>query len=163
MRPFIAPVLAFLCIAACAKAPRPVPASPASEPAIVLEPPSVDLSGSWTTGSANEPPAGAVEQHPSCHHNPAVWLIEQTGNSLKAWLFPESFNQGIAQRGPGPARVAASPGTISGDNVVIDDGDYRLVLRYDAPSGHLRGTRNGVPFWAARLRIVRTEACPGVP
>ena len=163
MRPIIVPALALLFIAACVRAPRPVPASPASEPAIVLEPPSVDLSGSWTSGSASEPPAGVVEQRPSCTHNPAVWLIEQSGNSLKAWLFPESFNQGIALPGPGPARVTPSPGTISGDNVVIDDGTYRLVLRYDAPSGHLRGTRNGAPFWAARLRIVRTEACPGVP
>jgi hypothetical protein len=92
-----------------------------------------------------------------------VWLIQQSGNTLKAWAFPESFNQGIVRAGPGPERVAGAPGTISGGDVVIADGEVRFVLRYEAESGHLRGTRNGVAFWAARQTIVRTEACPGIP
>ena len=130
---------------------------------VVLLAPVTDLSGGWATGSANEPPPGPVVLHPSCANNPAVWMIQQSGNTLKAWAFPESFNQGIVRAGPGPQRVAGSPGTISGGDVVIVDGEFRFVLRYDAESGHLRGTRNGMAFWAARQNIVRTEACPGIP
>jgi len=125
--------------------------------------PVTDLSGGWATGSANEPLPGPVVQHPSCATNPAVWIIQQSGNTLKAWAFPESFNQGIMRAEPSPRRVAGSPGTISGVDVLIDDGESRFVLRYDAESGHLRGTRNGVAFWAARQNIVRGEACPGIP
>jgi hypothetical protein len=125
--------------------------------------PVTDLSGGWVTGSANEPPPGPVMLYPSCAYNPAVWIIQQAGNALTAWAFPESFNQGIKRADAGPQRVAGSPGTISGADVLIVDGESRFVLRYDAESGHLRGTRNGAPFWAARQRIVRTEACPGFP
>ena len=130
---------------------------------VELVAPATDLSGGWATGNANEPPPGPVVQRPSCAHNPAVWIIEQKGNTLKAWAFPESFNQGIKRSEPGPQRVAGSPGTISGVDVLIVDGESRFVLRYDAESGHLRGTRNGLPFWAARQNIVRAEACPGIP
>jgi len=131
--------------------------------AVELLAPVTDLSGGWATGSANEPPPGPVVQHPSCATNPAVWIIQQSGNTLKAWAIPESFNQGIMRAEPSPRRVAGSPGTISGVDVLIDDGESRFVLRYDAESGHLRGTRNGVAFWAARQNIVRGEACPGIP
>src|SRR5687768_8477950 len=125
--------------------------------------PVTDLSGGWATGSANEPPPGPVVQHPSCAQNPAVWIIQQSGNTLKAWAFPESFNQGIKRAGPGPERVEGSPGTISGVDVLIVDAESRFVLRYDTKSGHLRGTRNGAPFWAARQKIVRAGECPGIP
>ncbi len=152
---------------ACTSARR-TPAAPAatpplSEPKVDLLAPAVDLSGGWTTGSGSEPPPGPVVHRPPCTYHPAVWIIEQSGNTLKAWVMPESFNQGIARAGPGPEKVAGSPGTISGADVVIDDGQDRFVLRYDRDSGHLRGTRNGAPFWAARQMIVRTEACPGIP
>jgi hypothetical protein len=139
------------------------PLRDADTASVELLAPATDLSGGWATGSANEPPPGPVVQRPPCAHNPAVWIIEQSGNALKAWMFPESFNQGIKRAGPGPERVAGSTGTISGVNVRIDDGESRFVLRFDAESGHLRGTRNGVPFWAARQHIVRAEACPGIP
>lgn len=125
--------------------------------------PVTDLSGGWATGSANEPPPGPVVRHPSCAQNPAVWIIQQSRNTLETWAFPASFNQGIKRAGPGPQRVAGSPGTISGVDVLIVDSESRFVLRYDAKSGHLRGTRNGVAFWAARQNIVRSEACPGIP
>jgi hypothetical protein len=141
----------------------PAPAPPSNVAKVDLLPPAVDLSGGWATGSGNEPPPGPVVQHPTCAYNPAVWIIEQTGNTLKAWLMPASFNQGIARRGPGPGKVVGSPGTISGADVVIDDGQDRFVLRYDHESGHLRGTRNGAPFWAARQTIVRAGECPGIP
>src|SRR5688500_16176709 len=149
-------------LAAC-RSPRvePAAAAPQPEPATLVAP-VVDLSGGWATGSANEPPPGPVVLHPSCAHNPAVWIIQQQGNSLKSWAMPESFNQGIKRAGPGSERVAAVSGTISGADVLIGDADVRFVLHYDAESGHLRGTRNGAPFWAARQQIVKTE-CPGIP
>jgi hypothetical protein len=142
-----------------ASAPRTSPDTSRVE----LLAPAADLSGGWATGSANEPPPGPVVQHPSCAHNPAVWIIQQSGNTLKAWAFPESFNQGIKRAGPGPERVDGSPGTISGVDVLIVDAGSRFVLRYDTRSGHLRGTRNGAPFWAARQKIVRAGECTGIP
>jgi hypothetical protein len=150
----------------CVSTPPRVAAATPHDPGIPqveLLAPATDLTGGWATGVANEPPAGPVTQHPTCAYNPAVWIIEQSGNSLKAWAFPESFNQGIKRADPGPQRIAGSPGTISGVDVRIADDEARFVLRFDAESGHLRGTRNGVPFWAARQIIARTEACPGIP
>ena len=144
-------------------APVPATKPPEDRPKPELLPPVVDLSGGWTTGSDNEPPPGPVVRRPSCTYNPPVWIIEQSGNTLKAWAMPESFNQGIKRAGPERARAAGSNGTISGAEVVIDDGEDRFILRYDRESGHLRGTRNGAPFWAAPQKIVRTELCPGVP
>jgi hypothetical protein len=145
-------------------------AQPGSDPAdhpdsakVALLAPATDLSGGWATGSDNEPPPGPVIRYPSCAYNPAVWLIEQSGNMLKTWEFPESFNQGIVRADARPARVAPTPGTISGSDVLIADADSKFVLRHDPESGHLRGTRNGAPFWAARQKIIRTEACPGIP
>lgn len=129
--------------------------------AIELLAPVTDLSGAWATGTTNEPPPGPVNDHPSCAHNPAVWIIEQKGNALRTWAFPESFNQGIARRDP-VQRMHAIPGTISGAAVAIRSDDVRMALQYDSASGHLRGTRNGNPFWAARQIIVR-EPCPGIP
>ena len=140
-----------------------VPLSNSDTARVELLAPATDLSGGWATGSANEPPPGPVVQHPSCAYNPAVWIIQQSGNALKAWAFPESFNQGIKRAEPGPERIAGSPGTISGVDVLIRDAEFRFVLRYDAESGHLRGTRNGMTFWAARQNIVRAGACPGIP
>ena len=146
---------------ACASPPAQQPAPLAQDTAkIEMRPPVTDLSGGWATGSANEPPAGPVRQDPSCAYNPPVWIIQQKGNALETWAFPESYNQGIvrvdrAQRTP-PVR-----GTISGADVRIAEDDVRIVLHYDEASGHLRGYRNGAPFWAAR-QIIRV-ACPGIP
>jgi hypothetical protein len=146
--------------------PQPPAASVLRNPdtaRVELMPPVTDLSGDWATGSAYEPPSGPVVLHPSCANNPAVWIIQQEGNTLKAWALPASFNQGIKREGPGPERIAASPGTMSGADVLIAEEGVRYVLRYDAESGHLRGTRNGVPFWAARQVIARGEICLGIP
>lgn len=150
------------CVPANSGSASVVPA-PHDSVKVELWPPAADLSGAWATGSGGEPPAGPVMTYPSCAYNPAVWIIQQTGNTLKAWLIPESFNQGIARAEPGPEKVVGAPGTISGTVVRIVDGEVRLLLRYDRESGHLVGTRDGAPFWAARQKIVRTEACPGIP
>ena len=81
-------------LACVTKVPPPASAPPASADSVRVEllAPATDLSGGWATGSANEPPPGPVVLHPSCAYNPAVWIIQQSGNALKAWAFPESFN-----------------------------------------------------------------------
>jgi hypothetical protein len=155
-----------LCVVAILSGCRPArPAAPA--PAVAdsalapLALPATNLSGGWATGSDNEPPPGPVRENPTCAVNPAVWIIQQDGNALKTWEFPRSYNQGIARKDP-VVRMPAIPGVISGADVRIVSDDVRLILRYDAESGHLRGTRNGAPFWAARQIVVR-ESCPGIP
>ena len=143
--------------------PPAVTSAPSDTTTRPLLTPATDLTGSWATGDSNEPAAGPIVLRPSCAYNPAVWIIQQEGSSLKAWTFPESFNQGIVRNGPGLARVTPATGTISGYDVSIADGDVRFELTFDATTGHLRGTRNGKPFWAARQSIVRAEGCPGIP
>lgn len=138
------------------------PQTPAIQPLVLLAP-EVDLSGTWATGSGPEPASPRITLHPDCTHHPAAWVIKQSNNTIQAWAFTESYDQGIAVRGPGPARVMGSPGTISGLDVSIDDGETRYALRFDKETGHLRGTRNGATFWAVRQVVVRSGACPGVP
>jgi hypothetical protein len=151
-------VMAAACAPPAARQPVVPETAPEQTPP---KPPAVDLSGGWATGDANEPPNGPVRQQPSCAYNPAVWIIQQTGNALRAWAFPESYNQGIARREP-LARISPDSGTISGNDVRIAGDGSHIVARYDSVSGHLRGTRNDRPFWAARQIIIR-EACPGIP
>src|SRR5688500_378882 len=112
----VAVALGIFAAASCATpAPPASPVRPGSPDTATVEllAPVTDLSGGWAIGSGNEPPPGPVVLHPSCALNPAVWIIQQTGNTLKAYSFPESFNQGIVRAGQGPARIAGSPGTIS--------------------------------------------------
>lgn len=160
-------LVAVCALAACSRPGSAAPGAPpvrvASAPSVPFLPPGTDLTGTWASDSTAEPAIATITVYPGCAYNPAVWIIKQTGNTIEAWAFAASYNQGIATKGPGPARVAASPGQISGLDVTIDDGQYRYLLRYDVLSGHLRGTRNGRPFWAARQKVVRTEACPGFP
>jgi len=167
VRVWVAAALVVGPVACASTTSRTAPASAATasvpDTKVELLPPAVDLSGNWTTGSGNEPPPGPVVHHASCTRTPPVWILEQAGNTLQALLIPERLNQGIVRPGPGPVKPTASPGTISGADVVIDDGRDRFVLRYDAESGHLRGTRNGAPFWAARQIVERPEPCLGVP
>ena len=158
MRP--TPLLGVILIACSPPPPQSVPVT-RDTVVVEMQPPVTDLSGGWATGSANEPPAGPVRPHPSCAYNPPVWIIQQKGNALETWAFPESYNQGIARVEP-MQKTPAIRGTISGADVRIGDADVRLILRYDETSGHLRGTRNGAPFWAARQIIVR-DPCPGIP
>ena len=124
----------------------------------MLAPPVADLSGGWATGTGDPPRIPTIVLYPTCTVVPAVWLIEQKGNALRAWAFPERYNQGIATNDP-VARIAPATGTISGDEVVLDDGTYRYLLRYDTATTHLVGTRNGASFWAVRQQVVREGLC----
>jgi hypothetical protein len=162
----LAACAAAACSVGCSRANSAVreqPPAPALPAPAVLLPPATDLTGNWATGTRWEPAIATITLQPGCAYNPPVWILKQTGNALEAWDFPESYNQGIAAKGPGPERISGLPGKISGLDVTIDDGQSRYVLRYDEESKHLRGTRDGHPFWAARQAVVRTEACPGFP
>jgi hypothetical protein len=138
------------------------PATTAASPAVLL-PPATDLTGSWSADSGAEPLTATIRLNPPCTYHPPVWVVQQTGNQLEVWAFPARYEQGIAVKGTGVARTAAWPGYISGIDVRIDDGETRYELRYDSASTHLRGSRNGRPFWAVRQVVARTGGCPGVP
>jgi hypothetical protein len=123
--------------------------------------PGVDLSGSWAVGSGAEPTVPKFTVHPECNYSPAAWILQQTGDSLMAWTFPGRRSQGIARKDT-PSLQGAS-GTVSGLDVTLVDGMSRYALRYDTASGHLRGTRDGSPFWAIRQEVVRPQRCIPVP
>ena len=117
----------------------------------------VDLTGSWGTGSANEPVARRIVLRPECNYNPALWLLDQKGDTVRAWAIPASREQGV--RSTRSVSTAAAEGRVSGVDLTIEMAGARYVLRYDSTSGHLRGTLNGAPFWAVRQVIVRPQEC----
>jgi hypothetical protein len=88
-------------------------------------------------------------------------VIQQNGDSVRAWVIPESHAQGV----PAPHLVSmvAAEGRVSGVALTMGIAGGRYVLRYDTTSGHLRGTLNGAPFWAVRQEIVRPEGCVPIP
>ena len=119
-----------------------------------------DLSDSWLTGDeGNEPAPTEIVLHTDCANHPAAWVLRQEGDRLEAWDFAASFDQGIVRAQP-VARIAPDLGRVVGVDVTIGDGHR---LRFDPESGHLRGTRDGRPFWAVRQRVVRPGQCPGIP
>lgn len=156
-------ILAIIGVAACGPRSNATASPIASTDSVMLpEPliaPAADLSGSWYTGNGAEPEVKVIQLYPSCAVVPAAWLIEQKENALKAWMFPERFNQGIRRANENMARIAPATGIISGDDVVLSDESYRWRLKYDSVSGHLRGTRNGERFWAVRQAVIRMETC----
>jgi hypothetical protein len=164
-------VMLLTCVAACAAQVRSDPAERVERielaaPVVDSESgpptkPGVDLSGAWVTGSTNEPAIRRVVLQLQCNYSPSIWVIEQRGDTVRSWTNPASQAQGIA-RPPEPRPVFAE-GRIRGVNVTMRSGDSRYVLRYDARSGHLRGTLNGAPFWALRQEIVRAHGCIAVP
>jgi hypothetical protein len=165
----VRPLIALVAVIGCAPpvppihAPPPAPARAAADE-IGTIPPAVNLTGAWTTGRGDgEPQVRTVVTHTECTNNPAEWVIEQRGDSIRAWTFPQTFNQGVATKGPGLARITPATGRISGVEVRIDDAESQYRLKYDSASHHLRGTLNGRPFWAVRHVVVRPGACGAIP
>jgi hypothetical protein len=117
----------------------------------------VDLTGSWATGSAGEPEARKIELRLQCNYTPPLWILEQSGDTVSAWLLPESRAQGV----PSPQPVSSVPaiGRVSGVDFRLEMSGTRYVLHYDSTSGHLRGTLNGAPFWAVRQDIIHPTGC----
>jgi hypothetical protein len=123
-----------------------------------------DLSGNWTTGrGAAEPAAPIVTLDTECAYHPAAWVIRQARDSVEAWPFPESMDQGIHRPDSPLAKLAPDRGWVSGLDVTLESEGSRYRLRYDPESGHLRGTLNGVPFWAVRQVVKSPGPCPGIP
>ena len=152
--------------AACVGSPRSHAVEPAARPTPAVIPvrtghADVNLTGTWATGSAGEPADSRGVLQPQCNYNPAVWVIEQSADTVRAWAIPESYSKGTAST----EAVSSAPveGWVSGVDVTLGMPAPRYVLHYDSTSGHLRGTLDGAPFWAARVEIVRPERCLPVP
>ena len=163
-RPIV--LLAVCAAAACSAstAARTTERVDGEAPAIEVGPRShadVDLTGAWATGSVGEPAVPRLVLHLQCNYSPPLWVIEQSGDSVRAWTIPASRAQGV--RSAEPVARAAAEGRVSGVDLVMGTADVRYVLRYDSTSGHLRGTLNGAPFWAVRLDVVQPEGCIPVP
>lgn len=123
---------------------------------------SLDLSGRWLSGSDSEPSVREIRLQRDCRYTPAAWLLDQRGDSVYAWQMKEQYAKGVAE--PPQPRPAMATGRLRGRTLRLSDGANRWVLQYDGPSGHLRGTLNGKPFWAMRQVLDGpTEACIGVP
>jgi hypothetical protein len=121
----------------------------------------VDLSGPWATGSEGEPDLPRIVVQLQCNYTPPLWVIDQRGDTVRAWAILESRAQGVRARDP--VTSVAAEGRLSGVDLTMTLGQSRYRLRYDSTSGHLRGTLNGAPFWAVRQQLVRPRNCIPVP
>lgn len=130
----------------------------------LIVPAPFDLSGSWFIGKgAAEPAVPIVTFHTECVYHPAAWVLRQTHDTVEAWSFPETFDQGIHRPDSPLAKLAPDRGRVSGLDLTIETETSQYRLRYDPESGHLRGTLNGVPFWAVRQVVMQPSPCPGIP
>ena len=159
-------LLATCAAAACsastgARANEGAELQPPAVPSVPRRHADVDLSGAWASGSTGEPNARRIVIRPPCNYGPALWVIQQSGDTVRAWAIPESHAQGV--RAPDPVAPVAAVGRVSGVDLTMSLGSARYVLRYDSTSGHLRGTLNGAPFWAIREEIVHPEGCIAIP
>jgi hypothetical protein len=159
-------LLLAMCVSACSASSGARPNERAELPPPVVDavpPPhaAVDLTGAWATGSAAEPAVPRIVIRPQCNYSPALWVLQQNGDTVRAWVIPESRAQGI--RSLEVISKVAAEGRVSGVDLIMGAAGARYVLRYDSTSGHLRGTLNGAPFWAVREDIVRPQGCIPVP
>ena len=128
---------------------------------VTSRPADVDVSGPWATGSTGEPAVSRLVIRAECNYSPALWVLEQRGDTVRAWAIAESRGQGVPS--PVPSSLAVAEGRISGADVTMRAGTSRYLLHYDSTTGHLRGTLDGAPIWAVRQDIVRPEACVAIP
>ena len=139
------------------------PATPhTGEPAIVVDSASsahapVDVTGTWATGSGAEPHERRIQLRLECGYTPPLWILQQTGDTVSAFLLPEGRPQGA--RPPDPPPNIPARGRLSGLRLTLEKPGWRYVLHYDLTSEHLRGTLNGQPFWAVREDIIRATGC----
>ena len=158
--------LAICAAVACSASAHSRASEQAAPPAPIVGPvrtghADVNLMGTWATGSAREPEAKQIVLHQECNYSPALWIIQQDGDTLRAWNSPARRAQGIATRETASSVVAE--GWISGVDIALGTAEARYLLHYDSTSGHLRGTLNGAPFWAVRVKVVPPQGCIAVP
>ena len=116
-----------------------------------------DLSGAWAAGTGDEPAARRVVIRPPCNFTPALWYLEQHGDSILSWSTTARQAQGVASRTvQPPPRVV---GRIAGSTLRMTIDTNRYVLVYDPASGHLRGTRNGTAVWVVPQEVVSPKGC----
>ena len=120
------------------------------------------LRGNWMGGSGPEPAERVIFSQAQCRYHPPAWVLDASGDSVFSYHFPASYEQGVARREP-PVRTLPAVGRVRRDTIFLNDGSDRYVVQYDSVSGHLRGTRNGQPFWAVRTEEQNRERCPAVP
>lgn len=117
----------------------------------------VDLTGTWATGSLDEPDVRRVSLQLQCNHMPPLWVLQQGGDTVSLWQIPESYTQGVPSR-QAVSKVALK-GRLSGSDLTLEMPGTRYVLHYDSASGHLRGTLNGAPFWAVPQDVIHPTGC----
>ena len=117
----------------------------------------IDLTGTWATGSNAEPQVRRVQLRLECNYTPPLWILQQAGDTVSAFLLPEGRPQGA--RPPDPPPNIPAKGRILGLSLTLEEPGSRYVLHYDPTSEHLRGTLNGQPFWAVREDVVRATGC----
>ena len=121
----------------------------------------MNLTGAWATGSLGEPTVAEIVLTPQCNYSPALWILEQSGDTVRAYTIPERWAKGVAE--PQTLSRVGVEGRVSGVELAMGELGNRYLLHYDSTSGHLRGTLRGAPFWAVRLKIVQPTGCIPVP
>lgn len=153
--------LASLALVACVAHTHSPAAAHGGEQAIVDSiaptPPQINLTGTWATGSRAEPQVRRVQLRLECGYTPPLWILQQTGDTVSAFLLPEGRPQGA--RPPDPPPNIPAKGRLSGLSLTLEEPGSRYVLHYDPTSEHLRGTLNGQPYWAVREDVVRATGC----
>ena len=120
-------------------------------------PAQIDLTGTWATGSSAEQHVRRVQLRLECGYTPPLWILQQAGDTVSAFLLPEGRLQGA--RPPDPPPNIPAKGRLSGLSLTLEKPGWRYVLHYDSTSGHLRGTLNGQAFWAVREDVTRATGC----
>lgn len=141
------------------------------------------LDGNWTFGAGTPEPAErtVVIPHP-CWEPSVTMFVQQRGADVLAEI---SWNS--TPRRSSPSHVLEGEhltGKLEGDHLVLTgehrrttmgprgpelpgDAETHLPVRYDLryqpKSGHLVGTRNGQPFWAAHMRYKLRKCGPQPP
>jgi hypothetical protein len=106
-----------------------------------------DLSGNWIFGERKEPGPGAVA---TCGPSQSLAIAQND----------EALNGQVSTCAGGNCNTIETFEGTNQDGLVQGSGQYKgnfsqspepvaYVLKYDANTQHLTGTRNGRPFWAA--------------
>ena len=141
------------------------------------------LTGYWSIGAGSLPAVAPVTTVRPCFSGIDTWHLYQDGASVEL-----SRGYATPARGYLPAwervRFETASGTIDGATVVLSgkfgtrpvvnnqrdralagkeqSEPVRYQLTHDAAKGLLKGTRNGLPFWAVR-QVVRESPNCGTP
>lgn len=140
-----------------------------------------NLSGMWFPIAHDSTSSGALSQEIGCYDGLKLLTLQQDGARLKAvWVFrdPASGAEWIeytTHRESAIGQRASNEIELKGQHITIvermDSGDVsrdctevNYVLRWDGPTKHLVGTRNGEPIRFAPFNVkARTTPCGDPP